>query len=232
MKRATSPATLLASASLIVLAGCSSEASQPKAPIAAMTAVAAQGSYLPDPNRKYPERVLWGDEHLHTGWSVDAGVSGATLAPEDAVRFVRGETVKSNTGQDAKLERPLDWVALTDHSDGMGAIPETEAGNPEFMADPTVKTMARHDGPGRGTGDGGDAGTGPGSGNAQHAQALHGREMGRIGSGRRPSTSWKNIMSRANSPRSLPMNGRRMPTAAKICTATSSSAAMPTRRAR
>lgn len=139
MKRATSPATLLASVSLSVLAGCSSEASQPKAPIAAMTAVAAQGSYLPDPNRKYPERVLWGDEHLHSGWSVDAGVSGATLGPEDAVRFVRGKTVKSNTGQMAKLERPHDWVALTEHSDGMGTIPELRGGNPEFMADPTVK---------------------------------------------------------------------------------------------
>ena len=57
------------------------------------SAVAQEGGYLPDANRKYPERVLWGDEHVHTGWSVDAGLAGATLTPEDAVRFARGETV-------------------------------------------------------------------------------------------------------------------------------------------
>lgn len=114
----------------------------------AMQGAPAEGLYLPDPNRKYPERVLWGDQHLHTGWSVDAGVAGATLTPEDAVRFVRGETVKSNTGQMAKLDRPLDWVAVTDHSDGMGTIPELRAGNPEFMADPRVKGW--HDAMGQG----------------------------------------------------------------------------------
>jgi hypothetical protein len=97
------------------------------------------GGYLPDPNRKYPERVLWGDEHVHTGWSVDAGLAGAKLTPEDAVRFARGETVKSNTGQDAKLQRPLDWIAVTDHSDAMGTVGELTQGNPEMMADPTVK---------------------------------------------------------------------------------------------
>jgi hypothetical protein len=106
----------------------------------ASTAAAAQeGLYLPDPNRQHPTRVLWGDQHLHTGWSMDAGVAGATLTPEDAVRFARGDMVKSNTGQDAKLERPLDWVAVTDHSDGMGTIGEMKAGNPEFMSDPRIK---------------------------------------------------------------------------------------------
>ena len=82
---------------------------------------------------------MWGDEHVHTGWSVDAGLAGATLTPEDAVRFARGEMVKSNTGQDAKLQRPLDWIAVTDHSDAMGTVGELRGGNPEMMADPTVK---------------------------------------------------------------------------------------------
>src|SRR5580765_5381551 len=101
--------------------------------------VAQETGYLPDPNRRYPERVLWGDEHVHTGWSVDAGLAGATLTPEDAVRFARGETVKSNSGQNAKLQRPLDWIAVTDHSDAMGTVGELRGGNPEMMADPTVK---------------------------------------------------------------------------------------------
>ena len=76
---------------------------------------------------------------MHTSWSVDAGISGATLTPEDAVRFARGAEVTSTSGQPVKLSRPLDWIAVTDHSDAMGAIAEIVAGNPEFMADPTLK---------------------------------------------------------------------------------------------
>jgi hypothetical protein len=96
-------------------------------------------SYSPYANRTYPTRVFFGDQHLHTGWSADAGMSGATLTPEDAVRFARGEQVASNTGQPVKLSRPLDWIAVTDHSDGMGVISELRAGNPELMADPVQK---------------------------------------------------------------------------------------------
>jgi hypothetical protein len=95
--------------------------------------------YSPYAGRRYPERPLFGDQHVHTGWSADAGMSGATLTPEDAVRFARGEQVTSTTGQPARLSRPLDWVAITDHSDGMGVISEIRAGNPELMADPVQK---------------------------------------------------------------------------------------------
>lgn len=95
--------------------------------------------YSPYAGRNYPTQVFWGDEHVHTGWSVDAGMSGTTLTPEEAVRFARGEEVLSSTGQPAKLGRPLDWVAVTDHSDGMGVISEIKAGNPELMGDPVQK---------------------------------------------------------------------------------------------
>lgn len=90
-------------------------------------------------NTDYPQRVYWGDQHVHTGWSADAGLAGATLGPEDAVRFARGEKVKSSTGLDAQLQRPFDWIAVTDHSDGMGTISELQAGNAEFLSDPTAK---------------------------------------------------------------------------------------------
>ena len=95
--------------------------------------------YSPYAGRVFPTRPLWGDQHVHTSWSVDAGISGATLTPEDAVRFARGAEVTSTSGQPVKLSRPLDWIAVTDHSDAMGAIAEIVAGNPEFMADPTLK---------------------------------------------------------------------------------------------
>ncbi len=95
--------------------------------------------YSPYAGKNFPERPLFGDEHVHTGWSADAGMSGATLTPVDAVRFARGEEVVSTTGQPVKLAHPDDWVAVTDHSDGMGTIAGIREGNPEMMTDPTVK---------------------------------------------------------------------------------------------
>ena len=87
----------------------------------------------------FPDRVYWGDTHVHTGWSVDAGMDGAITSPEDAYRFARGEEVKSNTGLPAKLHRPFDWFLVSDHSDGMGTINQIIDGNPEMMANETLK---------------------------------------------------------------------------------------------
>jgi len=95
--------------------------------------------YSPYAGKHYPERPLFGDQHVHTGWSVDAGLGGATLSPEDAVRFARGEQVTSSSGQPVKLSRPLDWVAVTDHSDAMGTVAAIREGNPEMMKDATLK---------------------------------------------------------------------------------------------
>ncbi|HSF15098.1 MAG TPA: DUF3604 domain-containing protein [Vicinamibacteria bacterium] len=95
--------------------------------------------YSPYAGRRYPERPYFGDEHVHTAWSVDGGGSGTTLSPEEATRFARGEEVVSSTGQPVKLGQALDWVAITDHSDGMGVISEIKGGNPEMMADPVIK---------------------------------------------------------------------------------------------
>ena len=95
--------------------------------------------YSPYAGRRYPERPYFGDQHVHTSWSADAGGSGTTLGPEEALRFARGEEVVSTSGQPVKLATPLDWIAVSDHSDGMGVIAEIKGGNPEMMADPTVK---------------------------------------------------------------------------------------------
>lgn len=70
---------------------------------------------------EYPEKVLWGDTHLHTANSVDAFGFGVRLGPEEALRFARGEEVTSTTGLKAKLSRPLDFLVVTDHAEGLGA---------------------------------------------------------------------------------------------------------------
>jgi hypothetical protein len=90
--------------------------------------------YSPYANRGIPERPLWGDSHLHTSLSMDAGLFGNRLSPREAYRFARGETVVSSTGQAVRLSRPLDWLVVADHSDGLGFFGDIAAGKPELMA--------------------------------------------------------------------------------------------------
>jgi hypothetical protein len=90
--------------------------------------------YSPYANRGIPERPLWGDSHLHTSLSMDAGLFGNRLSPSEAYRFARGETVVSSTGQAVRLSRPLDWLVVADHSDGMGFFGDIATGKPELMA--------------------------------------------------------------------------------------------------
>ena len=70
---------------------------------------------------QFPERVYWGDTHLHTANSVDAFGFGNRLSPEEALRFASGQEVTSSTGLKAKLERPLDFLVVSDHAEGMGS---------------------------------------------------------------------------------------------------------------
>ena len=92
--------------------------------------------YSPYADRAFPTRVFFGDTHLHTAFSMDAGAFGARLTPRDAYIFAKGNQVTSNTGQPVKLSRPLDFLVVSDHSDGMGFFPLILAGGAEMMADP------------------------------------------------------------------------------------------------
>ena len=93
--------------------------------------------YSPYADRDFPTRPFFGDTHLHTSFSMDAGAFGARLTPRDAYRFARGEQVTASTGQPAKLSRPLDFLVVADHSDNMGFFPDLFAGKPEILANPT-----------------------------------------------------------------------------------------------
>jgi hypothetical protein len=99
-------------------------------------------AYSPYAKRSFPSRVFWGETHLHTGLSLDAGLFGNVLMPEEAYRFARGEEVKSSTGQPVKLSRPLDWLVVTDHTDMMGIATDIQNGAPNIMANPKGKEWA------------------------------------------------------------------------------------------
>ena len=99
----------------------------------------ASGIYSPTIGQQLPRQVYWGDTHLHTANSGDAFGLGATLGPEEAFRFARGETVTSSTGQPARLARPLDFLVVADHAEGLGTMREVYRGNETLMVYPILK---------------------------------------------------------------------------------------------
>jgi hypothetical protein len=96
-------------------------------------------AYSPYAQRSFPSNVYWGDSHVHTGLSLDAGLFGNILGHEDAYRFARGEEIKSSTGLPVKLGRPLDWLVITDHTDLMGIASDIQKGAPNILAVPKGK---------------------------------------------------------------------------------------------
>ncbi|MCL5776905.1 DUF3604 domain-containing protein [Limibaculum sp. FT325] len=102
----------------------------------ALAATARARPYSPYADRNFPTRPFFGDTHLHTALSMDAGAAGARLDPAAAYRFARGEQVMASSGQPVKLSRPLDFLVVADHSDNMGFFPKLFAGDPATLADP------------------------------------------------------------------------------------------------
>jgi hypothetical protein len=99
-------------------------------------------AYSPWAERSFPSRVYWGETHLHTGLSLDAGLFGNTTGHDTAYRLARGEQVTSAGGQPVKLSRPLDWLVITDHSDMMGIATDIQRGAPNVLAVPKGKEWA------------------------------------------------------------------------------------------
>ena len=77
-----------------------------------------------------PQRQpLYGDTHVHTVFSVDAGIQRTRNTPDDAYRYAKGEKVglqpfnrKGEPLRTTRIDRPLDFVALSDHSEGLGMV--------------------------------------------------------------------------------------------------------------
>ena len=91
-------------------------------------------SYSPYAGSEQPRNVYWGDTHLHTTYSADAGLAGNNnLTPDDAYKFARGDEVKAHNGMIAKLNRPLDFLVVSDHAQYLGLIPKIRSSDPELL---------------------------------------------------------------------------------------------------
>jgi hypothetical protein len=89
--------------------------------------------YSPYLNIGYPQKVFWGDTHLHTSFSTDGGMIGCKLGPDEAYRFARGEMVVSSSGVRARLQRPMDFLVVADHAENLGLAPMIAEKNPDLL---------------------------------------------------------------------------------------------------
>ena len=94
--------------------------------------VIATGKFSPYAGRNFPTRAFFGDTHLHTAVSVDAGTM-CRVGQEDAFRFARGEEITTTHGLRAKLSRPLDFLVVSDHAEMYGLMPQLLSGDPELL---------------------------------------------------------------------------------------------------
>ena len=90
--------------------------------------------YSPYVGQSHPDRVYWGDSHLHTSYSWDAGLVGNTLGPDEAYRFAKGQQVMASSGQPVKLVRPLDWLVVADHAESLGVAVLIDRSDPAILA--------------------------------------------------------------------------------------------------
>ena len=90
--------------------------------------------YSPFVGDHFPQQVYFGDTHLHTSWSTDAGLVGATATPDDAYRVARGETIQSQTGGPIKLVKPLDFLVVADHAENIGLKDYIDRSDPTLLA--------------------------------------------------------------------------------------------------
>jgi len=97
--------------------------------------------YSPYPQQHFPNKVYFGETHLHTSYSTDAGMIGNTLGPEDAFRIARGEPFVSSMGVPGQLSRPFDFVVVSDHSENLGLAPAVAASDPDLLAVPWGKEL-------------------------------------------------------------------------------------------
>ena len=157
-------AAVFAIVALVTLGACGKKEPEPPAPAKSVAdesakttsaasapaepAAAPAPATAPQPN---PERnAYFGETHLHTSWSVDAWVMGNRITgPADAYKYAQGETIKHPMGFDIKIDTPLDFMGVTDHSEYVGVTKQANtpgsyvstlpAAQPMIMKDPNSK---------------------------------------------------------------------------------------------
>lgn len=145
-------AKYLIAATALVAATTAQPQVPPPADVGALSKVYPGSTYSPYAGQDFANDVYWGDTHLHTDMSMDAGAFGNRLDLNAAYRFARGEEVQSTTAGPVRLSRPLDFLVIADHSDNMGFFPDMLSGAPHILSNPTGKDWYNRIKAGKGVG--------------------------------------------------------------------------------
>ncbi|WP_293458004.1 DUF3604 domain-containing protein [Phenylobacterium sp.] len=148
-RRAAAPMVLAAGA-LVLATGAARSRDDGAAPQAAKAAAADAAA----PDSPADRRVFYGELHLHTTLSFDAWTFGTKVTPDQAYKFARGETVMVSPAQlgaeqgmttdeavPAKRSWPLDFAAVTDHSEFLGAVAQLDDPNSGFSKSDFGKSL-------------------------------------------------------------------------------------------
>jgi Protein of unknown function (DUF3604) len=116
---------------------------------AAMAPIPASPSHTNSPARpeRNPDREAYFDEtHVHTSWSFDAFIFGNHVTgPADSYKYFKGETIKHPLGYDIKIETPLDFAGVTDHSEYVGTVRLSNDPNSPISKLPIASKLVVHD---------------------------------------------------------------------------------------
>ncbi len=121
MKQSISLRFFLCLTAIALLVSCNKPNSTEQAKQGPQTAPAAEQRVEKNPDRN----AYFGEEHIHTSWSVDAWLMGNRLTgPDDAYKYAQGQTIKHPLGYDIKIDTPMDFMGVTDHSEYVGVTKE------------------------------------------------------------------------------------------------------------
>jgi len=155
-------AIAFAAVALATLGACEQKAPEPPAPKKAEApAAATKAAEAPAPAQPAPvpppaatfepgqaqqpnadRNAYFGETHIHTSWSVDAWVIGNRITgPDDAYKYAQGQTIKHPLGYDIKIDTPLDFMGVTDHSEYVGITKEANTPGSAVSKLPQAKPM-------------------------------------------------------------------------------------------
>ncbi len=126
----------LAVCAAALLAGCGDQKPAPAAQETQPPAAAERPAANPLKN------AYFGDLHLHTRNSFDAYIFNVRASPDEAYAYAKGGTIKHAAGFDMKLNSgPLDFLAVTDHSEYLGVLQAIDTASDPYSKVPYGKDL-------------------------------------------------------------------------------------------
>ena len=136
--------TAMALLSSLVLGACSSNQNQQSNNKDSTNTTSATNVSNPVVTVNPLKDCFFGDLHLHTTLSPDANFMGTTSLPEDSYKYAMGEEV-DYLGNKIKRNAPLDFLAVTDHAEYLGAIAAIKDPKGAFVGTNIYKLLSSTD---------------------------------------------------------------------------------------